>query len=632
MRKFAALFLSIIFVVSMVGGVFAQKPNTLNRDEIPDEYKWDLSVIYSDWDAWEADLVNIQGLMDEFVQFQGRLNEGPEVLVQVENVSDELMMLAYKAYSYVSLMGVTDMTNNEIQAREQKIGYMFAMFGQATAWFTPELLAIGEEQVLAWVDETPELKDRRFGYEDTFRMQKHVLDEAGEQLLSYFGQSQGTAGNVYSMLSTADVEFPEVTLSNGETVVATHGQYAIAKESYRNQDDRMAVFEAHFSTLNNFENTYAAIMNGKLQANLASMRARKYNSTAEMSLEGNNIPVEVMENLIETAKNGSEPLQRYNKLRKQVLGLESYRYFDAYVPLVEVDWPFYYEDIKPLILKSLKPFGKEYVATATRAFDERWFDIYENDGKRSGAFSAGVYGVHPFMLLNHSDTMNDAFTLAHELGHTMHTVLSDENQPFFSHSYTLFVAEVASTMNEALFLDVLLAETKDPNKRIALLEHAINGIHGTFYRQAMFADFELKMHRAAQQGMPITAQSLQQMYLESLNAFFGDALDDQELYRNTWARISHFMRPFYVYQYATSIATSSQFHKMVTEGKKKDRKAAVETYLTLLKSGGNDYPIEQLKKAGVDWATPAAAEAMVAKMDMLVTQLEKELKKAGMIE
>jgi oligoendopeptidase F len=632
--------LTVLLTILLATSAFSQTetiqqgelPDQSDRDNIPEQYKWDLSHIYTGWEAWEADLGNLQTSMDKFAGFKGRLNEGPSVLVEIDKLSDELGLIAYKAYSYVSLMGVTDMRNTDFQTRQQQIGTMFFLFGQATSWLTPEMIEIGEETVMKWVDETPELNERRFEYEETFRQQKHILDAVSEQLLSYYGQLQSAPSSIYDMLSTADVEFPEVTLSNGETITATHGAYGVAKEKYRNQADREAVFKAHFSTIDNFENTYAAIYNGMLQSQVASMKARNYESTAEMSLSGENIPVEVMENLVATAKNGSAPLQRYNKIRKEVMGLERYRYFDMYTPLVEIEWDFPYDDIKPQILKSIKVFGDEYVAKATRAFDERWFDVYENEGKRSGAFSAGVYGVHPYMLLNHTDTMNDAFTLAHELGHTMHTVLADETQPFHSSNYSLFVAEVASTMNEALFLDVLLKDTKDTNKRIALLEHAINGIHGTFYRQAMFADFELKMHKAAQDGKPINAATLQELYLESLNAFFGDSLDDQDWYKNTWARISHYMRPYYVYQYATSIATSSQFHKLITEGKKKDRRKATATYLDLLKSGGKDHPVNLIRTAGVDWATPAAAEAMVEKMDALVTQLEKELKKLGMLE
>jgi len=613
----------------------AKKPDTLVRDEISDQYKWDLSAIYDGWDQWEIDKATIEGLMEKLQTYKGRLGESPDVMAEMYLVGEDLGMLVERWASFVWLQAVVDQKNMDLKAQQQEMGIMFARFGQAMAWVDPEILSsVPKDVMLTWIQENGVLRERQHGILELYRQQEHVLDEDGEYLMSLSSQLQGNPGGTYSALSTADVEFPDVTLSNGETIKATHANYGLAKETFRNQDDRMAVFQAHFSTFDNFENTYASIFDGMLQSNWYETQARNYASSAEMYLDQNNIPVDVMTGIIEQAKLGAEPLQRYNRIRKEVMGLESYRYFDMYTPLVEIDWPFYYDDLRPIILESLDSFGKDYVGKASHAFDEGWFDVYEAEGKRSGAFSAGVYGVHPFMMLNHADTMNDAFTLAHELGHTMHTQLSDEGQAYHSKDYSIFVAEIASTMGEAFFLDYLLENTEDPDKRIALLEHAINGIHGTFYRQLMFADFEYKMHTAVQNGMPITAATMQDMYLESLNDFFGDSLDDQDLYRNTWARIPHFQRPFYVYQYATSIAASSLIYERITneDYSKKERKQAMEDYLSLLSSGGNDYPIEQCRLAGVDFMTPAPGEAMVAKMDRLVTQLEQELIRKGLLE
>lgn len=631
LRAGSALLLSTVIAVS----AFA-KPATSNRADIPEKYTWNLNDIYADWTAWEADLGRLQELMNEYTTLQGHLSDGPEMILKASKMGDELGMLAYKVYQYPGLMQTLDATNMEVAARLQQVGIMFAQFGQATAWFTPELLQIPWETMEQWINETPELELYSFDLSESYRAQKHVLTAEMEQLLSYFSQVNGLPGNVYAAISTADVKFPEVTLSNGETMKATHGNYEISRLTHREQADREAVFKAHFSTYDGYENTYAAIYNGVLQRDWAGSQARNYSSCAEGDLFGNDIPISVMESLINTAKSGNEPLQRYQKLRKKVMGLEKYRYFDAYLPLVDVsDWTFDYEEIQPDILKSLKMYDKDYQKTAAEAFDNRWFDVYETDGKRSGAFSAGVYGVHPYMLLNYGDTMNDAFTLAHELGHTMHTVLSHGNQPFNSSEYTIFIAEIASTMNEQLYFDVLMKNTKDPKRRIALLEHAINSIHGTFYRQAMFGDFELKAHRMVESGMPVTLETLQQAYLGTLNEFFGNSLDDQEWYKNQWARIPHIFRsPFYVYQYATSISASSYFYDRITnkDYSKKERKAALKSYVNMLKSGGNDHPVKQLQKAGLDMTTPVAMEAMVAKMDRLVNQLEKELKDAGMMD
>jgi oligoendopeptidase F len=409
--------------------------------------------------------------------------------------------------------------------------------------------------------------------------------------------------------------------------VASHANYSQGLHTLRNQDDREALFKAHFTVYDEYPNTYSAIYNAVLQKDWFTARSRRYQSALEAKLDDDNIPVEVVEKLIETAREGGGPLQRYHRLRKDFLGLERYRYFDAYLPLAEVEWTLPYDAVGQLIIDSVEIFGEEYQRTVERSFTERWIDVYENEGKRSGAFSAGVYGVHPYMLLNYADTLNDAFTVAHEMGHTMHSVLSHETQPYATSSYSIFVAEVASMTNESLFLDRLLAEEKDPARRVTLLQHAIDDIAAGFYRQAMFADFELRAHREVEEGRPITAEVLQNTYLDVLKGFFGDALDDQNWYRNTWGRIPHFYgSPYYVFQYATSKAAAVLMHRRMTEGEDADRKAAVAAYLELLRSGGNDHPISQLQKAGVDFTTTEPTEALVAEMDSLVDRLEDALK------
>lgn len=628
MRKNLTLACVALIILSLTGNAFATaKPDTRVRAEIPEQFTWDLSDIYPNWEAWEKDLVVLQELMDQYQAFKGTLAEGPDRILATSKLSDELGQLAYRVYRYPALQQQQDTSDNTFQARLGQVQIAFVKFNQATAWYTPELLTIPEETMQRWLDETPELAPYRFGLEETYRQQTHVLDEAGEQLMAFSGGFTSTPGDTYNSLANADVQFPEFSHSNGEELTASHAVYNSGIRSYRNQADREAVFKAHFAVWDDFANTYSSIYNGILQRDWFQAQARSYDSTVEGALDGNNIPVAVLENLIETAKAGAEPLQRYNRIRKEFLRLERYRYFDSYIPLHQVDWPFHYDDAQPMIVASVAHFGAEYQNTVQRALDERWIDVYENEGKRAGAFSAGVYGVHPYMLLNYADTMNDAFTLAHEMGHTMHTVLSAENQPFATSSYTIFVAEVASMTNEAFFLDHLLATEKDPGRRIALLEHAINDIAQGFYRQTMFADYELKAHRAVEQGQPITSELLQTLYLESLNDFFGDSLDDQEWYKNTWARVSHFFNsPYYVYQYATSKSAASLFHQQMITGTEAEQQTVIDRYLDLLKSGGNDHPMEQLKKAGVDFTTPAPIEAMVATMDRLVTQLEEELK------
>ncbi|MFV2073294.1 MAG: oligoendopeptidase F [Thermoanaerobaculales bacterium] len=602
------------------------KPTTRDRAEIAERYKWDLDQIYPDWESWKADLVRLRTLMDDYQKYKGTLAEGAQRILEASRLSDDLGQLAYKVYQYPGLMQAQDTRDNAVQARLEEVRLALAAFRQVTAWYTPELLEIPEETMREWLETTSELAPYRFGIEEAYRRQRHVLDEDGERLLAYASTFNGTPALTYSMMADADVSFPTVTLSNGEEVVASHANYANGLHSLRDQGDREKLFTAHFSVYDEFPNSYAAIFNGILQRDWFVARSRRYGSTLEASLDDDAVPVEVVENLIKTAKDGAGPLRRYHLLRRQSLGLARYRYFDAYLPIAEVEWPLPYDEVSRLTIDSVAIFGADYQATVERAFSERWIDVYENEGKRSGAFSAGVYGVHPYMLLNHADTLSDAFTVAHEMGHTMHTVLSHESQPFSTSSYSIFVAEVASMTNEALFLDLLLDREDDPARRVTLLQHAIDDVAASFYRQAMFADFELAAHRAVEDDRPVTAESLQEIYLGVLEGFFGASLDDQQLYRNTWARIPHFFgSPYYVYQYATSKAAASLLHRRMTEGGEADRAATVARYLELLRSGGDDHPMTQLKKAGVDLATTEPTEALVADMDRLVDKLEEEL-------
>ena len=604
----------------------ALKPDTRDRSEIPERYTWDLNHIYPDWETWESDLGRLQEQMDAYQALRGTLAEGPQQILEASLLSDELGQLAYRVYQYPGLMRSQDTRDNSVQARLEQVRLALAAFRQATAWYTPELLEIPEETMQGWLDETPELAPYRFGIEESYRMQRHVLNEDGERLLAYASSLGGTPAQAYTMLADADVKFPTVTLSDGSEIVASHANYSHGLHTLRKQDDREKIFKAHFTVYDEFPNTYAAIYNGVLHKDWFTARSRRYKSALEAKLDDDNIPVEVVTNLINTARAGGRPLQRYHRLRKRTLGIESYRYFDAYLPLIESEWVLPYDAVGRVIIDSVAIFGEAYQRTVQRSLDERWIDVYENEGKRSGAFSAGVYGVHPYMLLNYADTLNDAFTVAHEMGHTMHTVLSHESQPFATSDYSIFVAEVASMTNESLFLDRLLDEEKDPARRVTLLQHAIDDIAAGFYRQAMFADFELRSHSIVEGDRPITAEVLQETYLEVLNSFFADALDDQQWYRNTWARIPHFFgSPYYVFQYATSKAAAVLIHRRMTEGDGEERTATVEAYLELLRAGGNDHPIAQLQKAGVDFTTTEPTEALVYEMDELVTQLEEEL-------
>ncbi|MCP4574022.1 MAG: oligoendopeptidase F [bacterium] len=599
------------------------KPDTLNRDEIPDEFKWDLSDIYADWEAWERDMGRIEAMVEEYMSLKGTLDQGPDRILDASVKGDELGKLAAKLYKYPALQSVTNTADNDIAARLQQVQILFARFGTAFSWFNPEMLEIPWETMETWLDDTPDLEPYRFGIADLYRQQEHVLSADKEELLSYYSQALGSPAEIYGEISTSDIQYPEVTLSDGETVTMTPGQYYNILATNRNQDDRRLAFEAFYGVYHEKANTYAAIYNGILQGNWASAQARNYDSTLQGALDGNAIPTSVYENLVEMVNDGAEPVHRYIALRKKVLGLEEYHGYDGNVPLVDFDKTYPWETIRDDIVESVGPLGRDYVSLMEEAFSGGWVDVYENEGKRPGAFSSGVYGVHPYMLLNYNETLGSFFTAAHEMGHTLHTMLANENQPYATSDYTIFVAEVASTLNERLLLDHMLARTDDPMEQVALLTHAIDDIVSTFYSQVMFADYELQANKLVQQGVPITRDVLTQIYTEAWENQNGPAATFDEFYGSTWTRISHFYEaPYYVYQYATCYASSAQIYQDITSRDGDVRAGAVASYLDLLKSGGNDHPMEQLKKAGVDLSQPDAFQAVIDNLDRLVTRLE----------
>lgn len=621
-RTAGSFLLTILAVLSLTTAAVAV-PDTLERDKIDSEFKWDLSDIYNNWETWEDDLAKMEGMMTDYANLQGTLNQGPKQILKANHMGDELGQLAGKLYRFAALHSVTNTADNEVAARVQQVGILFSQFGTAMAWFNPEMLEIPWPTMEKWLADTPELDPYAFGITDLYRQQQHVLSEESEQLLSYYSQALGSPGKIFSELSTSDIEFPEITLSNGETVTVTPGQYYTILSTNRNQEDRRKAFEAFYSVYHKKANTYASIYNGILQGNWAKTQARNYDSAMQSALDGNAIPTDVYENLVKMVRKGSDPLHRYIALRKKVLNLDEYHGYDGSIPLVDFDKSYPWETIREDIVESVAPLGKDYQKKMAEAFSGGWVDVFENEGKRPGAFSAGVYGVHPYMLLNYNETLGSFFTAAHEMGHSLHTMLANENQPYSTSDYTIFVAEVASTLNERLLLDQQLAKSDDPLERAALLTHAIDDIVGTFYSQVMFADFELQASTLVQQGVPITAAVLTDIYTELWEGQHGEASTFDEYYGSTWTRISHFYNsPFYVYQYATCYASSAQIYQTITTGSDDERLTAVNRYLNLLKSGGNDHPMEQLKKAGVDLSKADAFEAVIKNLDGLVTQLE----------
>ncbi|MEZ7717655.1 oligoendopeptidase F [Leptotrichia wadei] len=596
------------------------------RDNIGQEYKWNLSDIYENYSAWEKDFEKVGELKRELAKFKGQFgNEGK--LLEFFQKQEEMDKISYKLYRYPQLARDLNSSDKEAVEHLQKVQFLFAEISTELSWVNSELVD-NRENIEKWI-EKKEFDDYRFGLKNLFRLQKHILEEKESKLLSYYSSFFSAPRSIYSEVTVTDVEWPQVTLSSGEKVDVTPANYSKILSTNRNQEDRKTMFQTFYTIYEKKKNTIAAIYNSILQKGIASKKAYNYDSFLLSHLESDNIPEEIYLNLVNTAKNNTKPLQRYLKLRKKILGLEKYYNFDGSINLIEFDKEYEYDDAKEIVLNSVAPLGKDYVEKMKKAISEGWLDVFEAKGKRTGAYSAGVYGVHPYMLLNYNKTLDSVFTLAHELGHTLHTLYSDENQPFSMADYTIFVAEVASTFNERLLLDYMLENTNDPKERIALLEQEIGNIVGTFYFQALLADYEYQAHKLAEAGEPITAEVLSKIMEDLFDKYYGDIIEKDDLIYIFWARVPHFFNsPFYVYQYATCFASSAiLYEKMINSSDESKRKETLDKYIQLLSSGGNDFPMEQLKKAGVDLSKIETIEAVAKQFDLLLDKLEVEIGK-----
>src|SRR3954451_2541900 len=610
---------------SDVAAVQSHQVRSRLRPEIPDRFKWNLADIFPDWATWEAGYKTLEGMIGQYAALKGTLSGGADRLLDAFRLSEEMGQLAYRVWYYPSLQYDEDQRDNGVNAKRQQVQILFARLGQAESWFNPELLSIPLAKVRGWMDASPELAVYRFVIENLYRQQEHVLDEGGEKLMSLASRLASAPNDAYWALSTADAKFPKITLSTGEEVTVSYGQYRALLATRHQQADREAAFVALHQTYNATLNTYATLYNGVCQRDWFQARARGYTSTLDAALHGDNIPPSVVENLIATTRAGVEPLRRYHRLRRQVLAVPSYHVYDFSIPLVTFGKKYQYDNVLDWIVAAVEPLGADFQARMREGFTGRWIDVYENEGKRSGAYSAPVYGTHPYMLLNYNDTLDDVFTLAHEMGHSMHTILSHEAQPFVYSSYTIFVAEVPSTLSEALLLEYMLNRSTDPDERIVLLQHAIDNITGTFFTQVMFADYELRAHRLAEQDQPITSEILTDAYTQLLKDYYGDAVDLNPYTGITWSRTPHFFTsPYYVSQYATCFASAAKIAKQITSGGATAEDARTR-FLNLLRAGGSDYPMELLRTAGVDLSQPDTVRAVVDQLDDLVTRLEAEL-------
>ena len=592
--------------------------------------KWNLDDIYPNWEAWNSDLLSLQNMMKEIPSYQGKLSENSETFIKFIELEEKISRLLDKVYLYPYLLKDLDSTNEEASVKMQEIEGIYSRYSISTSWITSEILAIPKEQMIEWIDSNPVLEPNRFPLMEIYRLHEHVLPADKEKLISYFGQYLGLPSDIYSELSISDIKWNEIELADGKKVTVTNAAYSKILSTDRNQEDRKKAFIALYSSFDVSKNTYASIYKGILQRDFALAQAKNYSSSLEKALNPKDIPVEVYTTLIKSTKENVEPLKRYIALRKKALDLKEYHYYDNSINIVDYSREFSYDEAKNSVLESVKPLGEAYFNSLNTALSEGWLDIYEAPNKRSGAYSINIYDVHPYMLLNYNGTMNSVFTLAHELGHTMHSMLSTSNQPYPISSYTIFVAEVASTFNERLLLDNMLEKTTNPKEKIALIEQAINGIVGTYYLQTLFADYEYQAHQIVENGGAITVDILNDIMSNLFKEYFGEEMVMDDLQKIIWSRIPHFYNsPFYVYQYATSFAASADLYNKITNEKysSEEREQAKEAYLQLLKSGGNNYPMVQLKKAGVDLSKTDAFLAVPTEFNRLLDLLENELSK-----
>jgi len=592
-----------------------------SRSEIKVEDTWKLEDIFASDDAWEKEFEEVKALIPQMEKFKGKLGESAQTLYDALQEQDELTMRVSKLYTYAHMRYDQDTTNSFYQGLNDRIKTLYTQIASALSYVTPEILSIEESKIKQYMAEHKELKLYAHALDEITRERPHILSESEEALLAQASEVLGSSSNTFGMLNNADLEFPSIKDENGEEVEITHGRYIRFLES-SDRRVREEAFKAVYETYGKFKNTFASTLSGTVKKDNFSARVRHYNSARHSALSTNNIPEEVYDNLVKTVNDNLHLLHRYIDLRKKVLGIEDLHMYDLYTPLVkDVKMEVTYEEAKDYILKGLKPLGEDYLNVLKEGFENRWVDVHENKGKRSGAYSSGTYGTNPYILMNWQDNVNNLFTLAHEFGHSVHSYYTRKTQPYPYGDYSIFVAEVASTCNEALLNDYLLKTIDDEKQRLYLLNHYLEGFRGTVFRQTMFAEFEHDVHVRAQNGEPLTPELLTKLYYDLNKKYFGDNLVIDEEIGLEWARIPHFYYNYYVYQYATGFSAAAALSKQILE----EGDAAVERYVGFLKSGSSDYPIEVLKKAGVDMTTSQPIEEALAVFEEKLTEMERLL-------
>ena len=590
------------------------------REEIEDKYKWKLDKIFNSDSEWEEAFKNLKEEAPSLKDFEGKLNNKENIKAFLDKYVD-LGIKAETVYIYAHLKCDEDTSNSKYQAMMNKVDAYMAEYASYTAYFVPEILSQDESLIRDIINNNEELKTYKFMFEDILKEKPHILSKSEEELLASVSDCLDAPSSIHNMLTTADMKFGDIIDEDGEKVELTEGNYSSFIKS-KDRKVRKEAFEALFGRYKDLENTFATTLSSSIKNFNFGARIRKYNSALESSLKPNDIPVEVYKNAVNTIDENLKSLHRYVSLKKKLLGLNEMHMYDLYVPVIEIPKEHIeFNKAVDMVIEGLNPLGNEYLDIFKSGVQNGWIDIYQNKGKRGGAYSWGGYKTMPYVLLNYNYELNDVSTLAHEMGHSIHSYYSRKEQPYIYAGYTLFCAEVASTTNEALLIHYLINKEEDKNKKLFLINQELEQIRTTVFRQLMFAEFELYTHESLEKGIPLTAEDYNKAWHDLNVKYFGpDMVVDNEI-DIEWARIPHFYSDFYVYQYATGYAAASAFAKAILEGKED----AVPKYINFLKSGGSDYPIEILKNAGVDMTTSKPLEATIERFNELLDMLDKEI-------
>jgi len=622
------LFFTITILILLINNSFAQN---IERDQVEEKHKWNLSDIYPSTAAWQADVDMMKTEVEKLADFNGKLGESAEALFKALKAGSAFVKTLSIAWAYASNLSNENLNISENQAMMQQMNALGTKFGEVTAFFEPEILRIPKEKIVQFFKEKPELaKDFDMYIDNIQRLRTHTLTEAEETILASFGLISDVQSDVYDIFNNAEMPFVKLTLATGEEVELTPSGYTRYR-TVSNREDREKIFREFFSNYGNFINTLGTNLGGKVKKDWVYAKNRKYESSLEASLNSDNLPVSVYTTLIEQVNNNLPTLHRALDLKKRMLGLDELRYYDLYVPLVQkVDMSFTVEQGQKVLIDALKPLGNEYVSVLQNSYDDRWIDYIPTVGKRSGAYSTGgAYDVHPYILMNWTDDFESVSTLAHELGHTMHSYFSNKTQPFSKSDYATFVAEIASTVNENLLNDYMVKNAKSDEEKLYILGSYLELLRTTIFRQTSFAEFEWEIHKKVEAGEPITGEEMCAIYFDIVKRYYGHdkghcVVDDYIQYE--WAYIPHFVGyNYYVFQYATSlIYGTAMVEKMLEKGQ-----PSVDAYYNILKGGGSKYATELIQDAGIDPMSPEPVALTMRKMNRVMDQMEEILKKMG---